>query len=568
MKKIIKISEADNMSPIINDILNSLNNNDSYIIKFEKKTYHFYEDGCYTGIFSVSNNCSGTKNVAFALINKNNIEIDGNGAEFVFHGRIYPFIMQDSKNIVIHDISIDYSNPVCAWGTILSSNEKYFDLYINENIDYEVNNGHIIFRGENHCFSSEDGKLLAGEFDLNRGRSADDAWLFYLKIGTARYEIDNPAVRIMETDAYEIDDRTVRFSFTEESIKEKFKQGNGLILHYETRDYGMFFAERTEDIHIKNVNIYRGVGMGIIAQRSKDIYVDNIKIMPKEDRGDLISITADCIHAVNCSGNISITNSLFDRSLDDALNIHGIYSVVSEVLSEHEFTVKLMHEDQYHVKYYYKGDELTVIDNNDLGILRNVTIEQADFFDNEEKIIRIKAKEKIDDFIKSGVLIENPQNMPEVNFENNIIKSLSRTLISTCKGTVIKNNKYIECKMPIFLIDCPQYWYESGRICNVKIIENSFDDCCYDTGEKHSIIITRKFSDKIFKVCTNKNIIIHKNKVKNSMLALSEYIDGLSITENICEIENRKIENITSEIPIRLTCCKNVTIENNKTLIR
>ena len=59
----------------------------------------------------------------------------------------------------------------------------------------------------------------------------------------------------------------------------------------------------------------------------------------KPGSGHWFSLAADATHFVYCRGKIEIRNCLFERQLDDAVNINGIYDLVKNVLGKKEILV-------------------------------------------------------------------------------------------------------------------------------------------------------------------------------------------------------------------------------------
>ena len=60
------------------------------ILNFSEGTYHFYPDMGYDEYCFISNNDEGLKRVIFLLKDLRDIEIDGHGSTFIFHGFTNP----------------------------------------------------------------------------------------------------------------------------------------------------------------------------------------------------------------------------------------------------------------------------------------------------------------------------------------------------------------------------------------------------------------------------------------------------------------------------------------------
>ena len=91
--------------------------------------YDFYEDGAFVREYYISNHDQDNpKKVAFALENLQNLTIDGQGSEFVFHGRMIPFALLKGKNITLKNFSIDFEIPALRQLRILEINKDQDEL--------------------------------------------------------------------------------------------------------------------------------------------------------------------------------------------------------------------------------------------------------------------------------------------------------------------------------------------------------------------------------------------------------------------------------------------------------
>ena len=130
MKEIKILNTQENMTPVLQNILKAVE--DDTTLVFENAEYHFYKDGTYVDYFAPSNNYASVKNVVFTLFNKKNITVQGNGARLVFHGRIFPFILQGCDNLTMRDFSIDFAFPRVYQAEVLESNEEYLEFYMDK----------------------------------------------------------------------------------------------------------------------------------------------------------------------------------------------------------------------------------------------------------------------------------------------------------------------------------------------------------------------------------------------------------------------------------------------------
>lgn len=107
-------------TPVVVDILKEHPKGDVKI-RFGKGLYPFYPEQGAEESLTLSNNDSGDKRIAFLIKEMKNVTIEGNGADFLFHGCMVPFAVKNSSNVTIKGVSVDYDYPWTFEGTVLSN---------------------------------------------------------------------------------------------------------------------------------------------------------------------------------------------------------------------------------------------------------------------------------------------------------------------------------------------------------------------------------------------------------------------------------------------------------------
>lgn len=89
--------------------------NQDVILCFEKGVYDFYPSKAVERTYYISNHDQDNpKKVGLALEGFNNLTIEGNGADFIFHGQMIPVSILQSSKCTLKDFSIDFANPHIA----------------------------------------------------------------------------------------------------------------------------------------------------------------------------------------------------------------------------------------------------------------------------------------------------------------------------------------------------------------------------------------------------------------------------------------------------------------------
>ncbi|WP_091891137.1 hypothetical protein [Polaribacter sp. KT25b] len=101
----IKHTNKD-ITPIIREAISCAKEKEIKII-FEKGIYTFLPEYAHTQFSFITNHGNGYKSIAFRFQDFNEIEIEGNGSEFIFNGRMAPFQFENCNNIKVQNITID-----------------------------------------------------------------------------------------------------------------------------------------------------------------------------------------------------------------------------------------------------------------------------------------------------------------------------------------------------------------------------------------------------------------------------------------------------------------------------
>src|SRR5690606_12658886 len=130
-----------NIEPIVRKILREYKDASSLTIKFEDGRYDFWPHHQEEVLFKAS--------IGFDLTNHRNVTIDGGGAEFIFHGRMMPFRLENSENIKLKNFSIDWDRPFISQAQVVEATDSYIDMYIDpDEYPFEIENDSIYFVGE------------------------------------------------------------------------------------------------------------------------------------------------------------------------------------------------------------------------------------------------------------------------------------------------------------------------------------------------------------------------------------------------------------------------------------
>ncbi|MBP5638481.1 MAG: hypothetical protein J6X55_03320 [Victivallales bacterium] len=520
MQETIRIPHIEgNATPAIVEACGKIHPNT--LISFEKGIYHFTKDGAHEKDIRGIHIMPGLKQVVFDLDHVENLTIDGNGSEFMFDDILFPFAMIHCRNITLRNFTIDFSFSRYCQGEVVQSDESGFELAIDSShFSAEVDaGGHVIFHSRDLSVSTEDRAILIGNAIF--GRSPWD----YVFAGDTQQSKENLPTSYIETDAVATP-RGMRFNYREQSRRLVFPLGDNLIFCYEPRKNVNILSYMGENIHLENVAMYRGGGMGVVIARTRDFYADNVSIQVRPGRNECRSTTADGFFLVQNDGAVSLRNCLISHTLDDALNIHGSYHKVSEV-SGNVIIFDVGYNAHRGFMSYEPQDRLTVSDRETHCFKASFTVLKADMLPDER--IRLELDGDCS-AISVDDIVENDSRVPKFIFENNKVVCCPHLRISDNGPIVIRHNTFdrINC---ILVIDLLKYWYEAGAV-NGMVIEDNLFTGTPQAGKGYAINIysSRKKGTDI----RHKDISIVNNRFisPNTHAIAAAQVDGLVIRGN------------------------------------
>ena len=406
----------------------------------------------------ISNNTEGLKRIAFDLDGMNDFTVDGNGTELLFTGFVSPFSIEDCRNVTIENLSIDYTRTFHSEGIIKDKGEGWLEISFPDDYVYHIINGCLRFSDQEgivYPFSN----LL--EFDYEKREPALLASDFWLSNQTVPAVMtDNGNIRIMRNDLV----GTV---------------GNIMVFGAARRENPGFLVSDSEDVTIRNVNLYHCGGMGVIALRSRDIEINKLIIVPSPGTDRVISITADATHYSNCAGYIRMIDCVFESQKDDATNIHGLYMSVDRIMGPDKILARWSHSGQYGVDFIRDGMELEFVDNEDMNTYAYGKVKSVKRLNKQ--YTEVTFTEPLPEGVKRSHVVASVDEYPEVLIKGcRMGKNRARGLLLGSRGkTIIEDNYFHIAGAAILFEGDANYWFEQSGVRDVIIRNNVFENGNY-----------------------------------------------------------------------------------------
>ncbi|WP_035483827.1 alpha-1,3-galactosidase-related protein [Gaetbulibacter saemankumensis] len=546
---IIKPVDGD-MTPQIHQILDNTKTEDIHLI-FEKGVYRFMPDYAAGKFLEITNHGNGYKRIIFNFNKFRTVTIEGNGAEFIFHGQAMPFLFEGCERINVSNLAIDWDIPFTFLGEVVAINkeEGWRDIKpFEDGFSWQIKQGQLEFPNVDGFSYTYPGSTLA--FDALEKRPVHGAWDIHSKPRWVE-KLQNGNLRFHEHLRY-------------------YPPIGSLLSSKGDREHDRyapaFDFKTSSNITLDGIVIHHALGMGFLFERSENIKLTDCGIYLREGTNRVISTTADATHFCNCKGSIIIENCRFENMLDDGTNVHGTYVEVDEVLDEKTLRIKLMHFEQRGFEFAAQGEEVWFIKQPSPQRSETRVVNKVKYIN--DTFIEISFESDLPEGLNSGDILENKTWNPEFTMRGCTIRNhrARNVVLKTPLKTVIENNHFSSMMSSIFFRGETFFWFESGAVNDVIIKNNTFEYCAY-SGSEHSVLnITPRLS-KTFdsSVIYDRNIHFENNTIQTfgNRIVSADRVEGLVIKNNTIK-KTFKAEELYPNTPlIDLTNCQNTVIQGN-----
>ncbi|MBQ8351914.1 MAG: right-handed parallel beta-helix repeat-containing protein [Clostridia bacterium] len=436
-------------------LLTDLRGQSGVKIVFDKDTYTVTPDRCFERSLNISNHgWNGPKRIAALIEDMTDIELDFSGSTLITPGVITPFAFIRSKGVTVRNVIMENPQTMFLQAKVVSHGDGYVDLLKMQGKEqFRIRHGELLcdyYECLFPCGTHIEYKGDTGEIETGTADNTMGVW-----IGDCRTEdMGNDILRV-------------------HGVKRYPPIGNILIISAARRLGCGFFCEDTTDILCENVTLHSCYGMGILAQTCENITLRSFNVLRHGDQ--YYTVNADGTHFVNCTGLVTVENSTFEGQLDDALNIHGMYTKIIDKTAS-EIFVNEVHSQAKGIRIYRAGDRIQVLKPDTLIPYTEKSIKEVEYVNAD--LVRLVLNESTEDILV-GDDIESLTRAADLIFRGNIVRNnrARGMLIATRGKTVIEDCYFHSSGSAILFESNGDYWYESGGVQDVTIRRNNFDGC-------------------------------------------------------------------------------------------
>ena len=511
---------------------------ESIVISFPKGEYQIYPDKAEERELYVSNTVGADttykdKKIGILVEDLKNITIDGNGSDFIFHGKMTTFAAIRSENVTFEEFSVDFAVPTVVDVTVEETDGNTATVYIPECYNYKVENNSLYWYSDKSPYTDEYYWTGTDKFPNNYPQSID------LKTGITTRSND---LFNNKTGIEDLGNHRVKFTYSEKP--GSVNAGMCYQMRPTVRDTPGTFFWLSKDIKMEQLDIKFLHGFGMVGQTSENISLHDVDFKAPENTGRTTAGYADFVQMSGCKGLIDIQDCYFANAHDDPINIHGTFQQVVNISEDRrEVTVRYKHNETAGFPSFAAGDEVEFTRQSNMlpvedsvrtveRVISGPTGDSSEGISLTDTVIRFT--EPIPEEVAANEYVaENITYTPSVNIKGNLFRQIPTrgVLVTTRQPVVIEDNVFEGMSMAAIYISCDaQSWYESGRVEDVLIQNNTFYRC----GGNGVIFIEPTNPTVSTDSTVHKNIRILNNEFYQSgnRTVDAKSVDGLTIEGN------------------------------------
>lgn len=536
----LKANSSKNASPVLQKALAKIKaeykEGEKVILRFPEGRYEFHEKGAAVREYYISNHDqTNPKKVGIALEDMKNLTLDGQGSEFVFHGRMLPVSLLRSENCLLKNFCIDFENPHIAQVKIVENDPQ--DGIVFEPapwVDYRI--------AKDSIFEA-----------YGEGWTMRHSWGIAFDGDTKHLVYNTSDIGCPTKGASEVAPRRIHAPGWKDA---RLVPGTVVAMRGWGRPTPGIFLSHDVNTTIENVKVHYAEGMGLLAQLCENITLEKFGVCLKGDADPRYFTTqADATHFSGCKGKIVSCNGLYEGMMDDAINVHGTYLKVVKRVDDRTLVGRYMHGQSWGFEWGCPGDEVQFIRSNTMELVgKQNKIISIRPYDKEQtegaREFLITFQEPVDQVIneQSGFGIENLTWTPEVLFSGNVIRNnrARGSLFSTPRKTIVENNLFDHTSGAAILLcgDC-NGWFETGACRHVIIRKNRFVNALTNLFQFTNAVISiypeipdLKGQQQYFHGGPEGGIVIEDNEFEtfDAPILYAKSVDGLVFRNNTIKL--------------------------------
>ncbi len=372
-------------------------------IEFSKGEYHF--------------------NNTLNLRELKDVYIAGNNSDFIFDEWLTAMNITRCENLHINDLHYDYKYSPSVAGTVAATDEAAKTITMQLYDEFDLSD----------YYGYGNGKINYGNF-MEYVYDAENECYYPNANGMLRYNSTGDRVNMISNGTYDAAKRQVTFTFNTQVAGYKAPAvGTVCSAAFTMYEYTAFHVTDCENYYMESCNIYASCGMAMTLESCRNSYFNNVNYCLREGTQRLMTATADCLHAIDCYGDLDVTNSLFEYSHDDAINVCSFYRNVTAVNPSGR-KITLSASSSVTSYPYNVGDVIELYDKTNLELKARYTITETD----GGGMVTTVTVDKRPQSDLQGCLAGNTTRVPNLKIKNCIIRNKrNRAILAQVRNSEI-----------------------------------------------------------------------------------------------------------------------------------
>ncbi|MFJ3416145.1 right-handed parallel beta-helix repeat-containing protein [Streptomyces sp. NPDC086082] len=539
-------------------------------LRFAPGTYALWASSAQRRELYVSNTVGADpryreKAIGILLEGFDDIEVDGGGALFEYHGRQTSIAVIDCGRAELHDFTVDMVQPTVVELTVretgIADGKPFRLISVPAGTDVRPHGRTVVWRGETDPSAGEPAWTGEGKLD-------------YCQV------FDPRANRTRRTDCPLFED-VERITPIPGGLRVGYRAGSpvpddqGLVyqLRRTDRDHPGALVLDSGHTRVHDVRFGYLHGFGLLAQSGGDLLVQNCTFATREGTGRTTAGFADFVQASGLRGHVLVEDCRFDGAHDDAINVHGLYLRVDRVHGD-DLDLTYPHPETAGFPQFSVGERCEIVRVDDGTVVATdvevVRVDGPSGRDHAHDLthMRIRCAGPLPDAVAASapgeLAVENITRTPAVTVRRSTFKNLPTrgVLVSTRRPVVIEDCVFSGLGMAGVMItaETGSYW-ESGPVTDCVIRGNRFEDL----GGPAVLISPVPFPNR--SSALHRNIRVRDNQVSNCVswphdgdasgaeagnwIVDATSVDALTVTDNTTP---------TGELSVRLNSCPDALV--------
>ncbi len=498
----------------------TLSDGNTYVYR-EKQLDYFVEDA-----LPVGGDAFPKALAAILLKDLTDVTLDFCGAKLTVHGKIIPIVLIGCKNVTIKNVILEQSRSHYTEGEIRSFFPGRYRIHLNEKFPFDVQDKNLLVYGDGWKNEHIDRHPLMFMQFFEKDTRKGTGYTPLVNIGKTIPLYDKKHFFVHHlTAAKKNGDLILKGGLW----MKRQKKGTHVVLEHETRELSSIVAHLCDDLTLKNIRILNGAGMGFIPICCHNVDIDSLTFTCDELSHGYVTNAADGLHAFGCSGRMTLTNSVFEGMIDDALNIHGNYFIVRKTEGNTLFatcgSLAFSDKDGPISHTYYLplrvGDKISI--NRGKTLARRDVYTIKDLALQEKGLVKLLLDRPAQG--EEGDLIEDVSAQVDLTIRNCVFAKTNTHLRFQTRGKVTIEKCVTE--LPFWLTGDTTYWFESSP-CTDFTVKN-----CQFSGNKARIVACPEITP------TKDEPYYHKNITVEDCVFDSPFTMDLRQADNITFVRNR-----------------------------